>query len=148
MEPKERFITAFTSARHLSISWASSIQSIPPYPISWKSIFIFSSHLFLGLPSGLFPSGFPTKTLYTPLPFPPIMLHAHPISFSILLGEEYGSLSSSLCIFLHSPVTSFFLSPNILHNTLFLNTLSLHSSLIVSDQISHPYKEQAKLFNK
>ena len=28
---------------------------------------ILSSHLPLGLPSGLFPSGFPTKTLYTPL---------------------------------------------------------------------------------
>ena len=28
---------------------------------------IFSSHLRLGLPSGLFPSGFPSKTLYTPL---------------------------------------------------------------------------------
>ena len=35
--------------------------------ISWKSILILSSHLNLGLPSGLFPSGFPTKTLYTPL---------------------------------------------------------------------------------
>jgi hypothetical protein len=28
-----RFITAFTSARHLSLSWASSIQSIPPIPL-------------------------------------------------------------------------------------------------------------------
>jgi hypothetical protein len=28
------------------------------------------SHLGLGLPSGLFPSGFPTKILYTPLPYP------------------------------------------------------------------------------
>ena len=27
-----KFITAFTSARHLSLSWASSIQSIPTYP--------------------------------------------------------------------------------------------------------------------
>ena len=26
-----RFITAFTNARHLSLSWASSIQSIPPH---------------------------------------------------------------------------------------------------------------------
>jgi len=28
---------------------------------------ILSCHLRLGLPSGLFPSGFPTKTLHTPL---------------------------------------------------------------------------------
>ena len=29
-----RFITAFTNARHLSLSWASSIHSIPPHPTS------------------------------------------------------------------------------------------------------------------
>jgi len=40
---------------------------MPPHPISWRSILILSSHLDLGLPTGLFPSGFPTKTLYTPL---------------------------------------------------------------------------------
>jgi hypothetical protein len=34
------------------------------------------------------------------------------------LGEEYKSLSSSLCSFLHSLVTSFLLGPNILLNTL------------------------------
>jgi len=45
------FITAFTSARHLSLFWASSIQSIPPHPTSWRSILILSSHLRLGLPS-------------------------------------------------------------------------------------------------
>ena len=28
------FITAFTSARHLSLSWTSSIQSKPPHPTS------------------------------------------------------------------------------------------------------------------
>ena len=33
-----------------------------PYPISWKSILI-SSHLHLGLQSGLFSLGFATKTL-------------------------------------------------------------------------------------
>ena len=62
------FITAFTSARHLSLSWASSIQSISPHPIPWRYILILSSLLGLGLPSGLFPSRFPIKTLYTPLP--------------------------------------------------------------------------------
>ena len=55
-----KFITAFTSARHLSLSWASSIHSIPPHPSSWKSILILSSLLLLGLPSGVFSSDFPT----------------------------------------------------------------------------------------
>ena len=65
-----RFITALTSVRHLSLSWASPIQSTYPCLTSWRSILILSSHLRLGLPSGLFPSGFPTKTLYTPLSSP------------------------------------------------------------------------------
>ena len=50
------------------------------------------------------------------------------------------SLSSSLCNSLHSPVTSSLLGPNTLLNTLFSNTLSLHSSLNVSDQVSHPHR--------
>ena len=55
-----RFITALTSVHHLSLSWASPIQSIYPHPTSWRSILILSTHLCLGLPSGLFPSSFPT----------------------------------------------------------------------------------------
>ena len=53
-----RSITALTSLRHLSLSWASPIQSIYPHPTSWRSILILSTHLRLGLPSGLLPSGF------------------------------------------------------------------------------------------
>ena len=60
------FITALTSIRHLSLSWASPIQSIYPHPTSCRSILILSTHLRLGLPSGLLPAGFPTKTLYGP----------------------------------------------------------------------------------
>jgi hypothetical protein len=45
-----------------------------------------------------------------------------------------------LCNFLHSPVTSSPLGPNIPLSTLFSNTLSLCSSLNIRDQISHPYK--------
>jgi len=64
---KRKFITAFTSACHLSLSCASSIQSKPPHPTSWRSKLLLSSHLCLGLPSGLFPSEFPTKIPCTPL---------------------------------------------------------------------------------
>jgi hypothetical protein len=39
----QSFITAFTSARHLSLSWVRSIQSLPPHATSWRSILILSS---------------------------------------------------------------------------------------------------------
>jgi len=35
-----RFITALTSVRHLSLSWASQIQSTYPRPTSWWSVII------------------------------------------------------------------------------------------------------------
>ena len=47
-----RFITALTSVRHLSLSWASPIQSIYPHPTSCRSILTLSTHLRLGLPRG------------------------------------------------------------------------------------------------
>jgi hypothetical protein len=62
-----------------------------------------------------------------------------------ILGEEYRSLSSSLCTFLHYPVNSSLLGSNILLSTLFSNTLSLRSSLDVSNQVSHPYRTTGKI---
>ena len=38
------------------------------------------------------------------------------------MGEEYKTFISSLCNLLQSPLTSSFLGPNILLNTLFSNT--------------------------
>ena len=64
-------------------------QSIYPHPTSWRSILTLSTHLHLGLPSGVFPSSFPTKTLYTPSPHP-YAPHAQPTSFfSILSPTQY-----------------------------------------------------------
>ena len=65
-----RFITALTSVRQLALSWASPIQSPYPHPTSWRSILILPTHLRLGLPSGLFHSGFPIKILYALLSSP------------------------------------------------------------------------------
>ena len=104
-----RFITALKSVCHLSLSWASPIQSIYPHSTSWRSILILSIHLCQGLPTGLFPSSFPTKTLYTPLSSP---IHAtcptHLIHLDFItrtiLGEEYRLFSSSLCNLFHTPL--------------------------------------------
>ena len=82
------FITALTSVRHLSLSWASPIQSTYPHPTFWRCILILSTRLCLSLPSGLFPSGFPTKNLYTPSPYP-YAPHAQPISFFSMLSTQY-----------------------------------------------------------
>jgi hypothetical protein len=81
-----RFNTAFTGALHLFLSWARPIQSTSPHPTSSRSILILSTHLRLGLHSGLFPSGFPTNNLYAlfspnscyiPSPF-----HPHRLDYS------------------------------------------------------------------
>ena len=111
------------------------------HPTFWRSIIILFSNLRLGLPSGLFPSYFPSlkpcirlsspHNFYIPLPFPCSRLPTR-----IIFDEQFRSLSSSLCSFLYSPFTSSPLGPNTLGCTLFSNTLSLCSSLKDSDQVN------------
>jgi len=133
----QKFINTFTSACQLSLSWASSNQSIPSNPTSWGLI-LLSSHLRLSHPVFLFPQVFPQTPVYTsPLPLrvtcQAYLIFLHFITRRLL--SENRSLSSSLCSFLHSLVSSTLLGPNILLSTLFSNTLTLRSFLNLSDHV-------------
>jgi hypothetical protein len=59
-----RIITTFTRTLHWSLSWAISIQCIPPQPIALRPILILSCHLCLGLSSHLIPADCLIKILY------------------------------------------------------------------------------------
>jgi hypothetical protein len=89
-----------------------------------------------GFSKWFFPSGFPTKTLYASLLNPVIYMsspsHSSRFDHRDNIGE-YRSLISSLCSFIHSPVTWSHLGQKSLISTLFSNTLSLRSFHIASD---------------
>ena len=77
------------------------MQSMPLHPNSCRCILILSSHLLLGLTSGHFPSGYPTKTLYTLLHSPiyatcPVQHFLIDLITRTLLAEENTSLGFSL----------------------------------------------------
>ena len=83
------FNTTFTSARQLSISWVSSIQSIAPHPTSWSSVLILSSPYIWVIQVVIFPRVSPPNPL-TGLSSFPYVLHTPPTSFfSILSPEQY-----------------------------------------------------------
>ena len=117
------------------VAYPRSTQTMPPislpedpsecFPPTYAWIFQVDS----------FPQVSPPKTLYTPLLSPiratcPAHLILLEFVTRTILGEEYRSLSSSLCSFLHSPVSSSLSGPNIPLSTLFSNSLSLvHPSM-------------------
>ena len=137
-----RFITAFISARHLPLFWAWSIQTLPPNPTSWRSIYILASHLRLGHPSDLLSSGFAPKPciqlspIWATWPTCLVLLSLitqNNIWWGVQIIKHYG------WSFFQSPVTLSPLCPNISH------TLSLRSSLNVSGHVSYPYKTTGKI---
>ena len=64
------------------------------HPICWRAIYcLLSSHLLLGIPSGLFPSGFLTRTLYDTL-LPPRRATCS-VNHSLIWSHGYCSVRSS-----------------------------------------------------
>ena len=145
----QKFITAFTTARQVSLPWAWSFQSMPPHTISWRFILILFFHLRLVLPNVIFPSGISTKILYAPLQFPiratcPAHLIFLDLITQIIFGEEYRSQSSPICGLLQTPppVTSSYLGSNILLSTLFSNILP---PSVRETKVSYPYQTKSKI---
>ena len=139
------FIIAFTRSHYLFLFWARSIHSMP----SSQFLKIHLNIILLSSPRNFrFPRLNPvwTSPLLSPIRATcPAHLILPDVFTRTILGEEYRSLSSSLCSFLHSPVTSSFLGPIIFLKTLFSNTVSLRSSRNVSDQVSYPYTTTGKI---
>ena len=87
-----KFITVLTSARHLSLSSANSIQSPQPLPTSWRSILILSSHVRLGSNAKLL-----NLTLYGPCIV--IYLRNKNLSFLIYSNKYPLHVSNRLTIY-------------------------------------------------
>jgi hypothetical protein len=145
MEPEGSL--PFTRKFHGSLFWA--ISSLYHPNLSKTHLIICSSHLHLGLPSGLFW----LSHQYT-ICIPRLPIHITCRSLFILLdsivlivlGEKYKLWSSSLCNPLQLPVTSSLFGPNILFSTLSSKTLSLCSSHMLKTKFHTDTEPRARLY--
>ena len=105
------------------------------YPSSQRSILLFSIYawFFQVISFPQIPPRSPCIHLFSPAHF--LLLDW---ITRLIIGEEYRSCSASLCTLLDSPITSFFVCPNILLTTLFSNILSLRFPSNLRDLFSQP----------
>ena len=104
-----RFITMFTSARYMSLSSARSIHSMPHHPTSWRCF----NNILPSMPRSPYRNPVCTSPLSHTC-YVPCQCHSSGFDHPNVFGTEYRSLSSSICSFLHFPVSASLLGPNIL----------------------------------
>lgn len=136
MGPEDSWL--FIKAPHMSLLWAR-LSLHPLIPPLLRSSLILSS-LYAQVLEVVSFFCFPTKNPVRISPLSYTWHMPHPLDISCFVhpnntvfGKKYKLWSSSRCIFLQSPVNSYLLAQNIFLSTLFSNTLSLCSSLNVSN---------------
>jgi hypothetical protein len=127
-----------SSPHHLILSIQDPSQDYPP---TYVLVFLVVSFPLAFLPITYMHSSYPLFILH-----PPTRLIFFNMT-TLITGEECNSQSSSLRSFLHPPVTSSLLNPNILLSTSFSNTPSLCSSLNVGDHVSQQYTATGKNYS-
>jgi hypothetical protein len=134
----------FIRGSHWSV--LSQINPVHTLKYNFSKIHFNISRSFLDLPSGLFPSRFPIKTLFPFLIFPthdkrPACQIPHDL-IPTISGEEYTSRISSMCNYLHPPNTT--PTPTRIRSK-YCSQHSLYSTLNVTDLDSHHlYQSRSK----
>jgi len=112
------------------------INSVHAFALSLRNILISSSHLRLGLQSGFYPSGVPTKTLYEIIFTIHATWHA-----SLIWWPEYFATSTNHDDPQHATFSFLWYLPrlgsNIFPSTLLSNTCGLWPSIHVTYEVQH-----------
>jgi hypothetical protein len=129
-----KYFTAFTTARHLSLFWDRSIQSVLPFPcfeeLFWYDppinawVFKVVSFLQISPPKPCMHVSFPPYVLYTP-PIPHVIEHIYKCTF---VGLSY-SVKHSFMLGYRTRIWAIFLVSVV--NFLYYKTKSLPEFLLV-----------------